>query len=208
MSELLHSNRVLVLNRHWQAVSITSPAQAFCQMMTGSARGLEVTGHDDLVPREWEEWMELEIRPHDTWVGTARGRIRVPTVVVLCHFGKVPLLRPKFSARAIRERDGNRCQYTGRLLKPGEGNIDHVLPRSRGGETSWTNCVWACKRVNTLKGDKTPAEARLKLMKRPEIPKAIPMTYALPNPFGIREWSLFLPDDQGTLKGSWASTAE
>jgi hypothetical protein len=58
--------------------------------------------------------------------------------------------------------------------------------------------------VNTLKGDKTPAEARLRLMKKPEIPKAIPMTYALPNPLGIREWSLFLPDEKGGLKGEWS----
>ena len=61
-----------------------------------------------------------------------------------------PKKRPKFSARGIRERDGNRCQYTGAVLKPQEGSIDHGVPRSRGGPNSWDNCVWASKRVNGL----------------------------------------------------------
>ncbi len=207
MSEVLHSHRVLVLNRNWQAISITSPATAFCQMMGGGARGLDIRKGGEMLPLDWEEWMETEIRRQDAVVGTARGQIRVPTVIILKRFSKVPVCRPKFSARAIRQRDGNRCQYTGRLLRPGEGNIDHVVPRSRGGETSWTNCVWACKRVNTRKGDKTPEEARLELRQPPQQPKAVPMTYALPNPLRIQDWEYFLPrgehDLMGNLQATW-----
>lgn len=193
MEEVLHSNRVLVLNRSWQAINVTTPAHAFCQMMAESARGLDIASNDELVPVRWDRWMDLEVRDHDAWVGTARGRIRIPTVIVLENFSRVPKRQPKFSARAIRERDGNRCQYTGRVLKPGEGNIDHVLPRSRGGETTWTNCVWACKNVNSRKADRTPREANLKLERVPARPSEIPMTYAIRNALGITDWQIFLP---------------
>jgi len=163
-------------------------------MMSETARGLDIQGADELVPVKWENWMQLDVRTQDAWVGTARGKIRVPTVIVLANFSKVPKRQAKFSARALRERDGNRCQYTGRILKPGEGNIDHVTPRSRGGETSWTNCVWACKAVNARKADKLPHEANLKLLKRPTKPSEIPVTYALRNALGITDWKIFLPE--------------
>lgn len=194
MEEALHSNSVLVLNRGWQAINITTPAHAFCQMMSETARGLDIMGNEELVPVKWEKWMNLEIRAHDSWVGTARGKIRVPTVIVLASFSKVPKRQPKFSAKAIRDRDNNRCQYTGRVLKPGEGNIDHVVPRSKGGETSWTNCVWAAKSVNSHKADRTPREANLKLLRTPRRPSEIPVTYALRNSCGIKDWTLFLPE--------------
>lgn len=203
MEELLHSNSVLVLNRSWQAINITTPAHAFCQMMGETARALDINGTEDMALTAWERWMSLEVRHQDAWVGTARGRIRIPTVIVLASFSKVPKLRPKLSAKAIRERDGNRCQYTGRLLKPGEGNIDHVVPRARGGETSWTNCVWASKLVNTHKADRTPREANLKLMRPPRKPSEVPVTYALSNTHGIADWRLFLPD-QAVLLGEFA----
>jgi 5-methylcytosine-specific restriction endonuclease McrA len=64
-------------------------------------------------------------------VRTARGSIRVPTVIVAVNFAKVPKKRPKLCAKTIRERDRDRCQYTGKLLQPDEGSLDHVLPRSR-----------------------------------------------------------------------------
>jgi 5-methylcytosine-specific restriction endonuclease McrA len=75
-------------------------------------------------------------------VRTARGAIRVPTVIVAVNYARVPKKRPKLSAKNIRERDGNRCQYTGKLLHPDEGSLDHVVPRSRGGADSWENLVW------------------------------------------------------------------
>jgi len=72
--------------------------------------------------KEYEAFLEI------------RGAIRVPTVIVAVNYAKVPKKRPKLCARAIRERDRNRCQYTGRVLRPDEGSLDHVVPRSRGGK--------------------------------------------------------------------------
>src|SRR5580698_6701484 len=145
---ILNKNTVLVLNRNWQAINIRTPQEVFCQMATNVATALDIELGDDgqaqnLRPVTWDEWITLPIRPQDNAVRTARGAIRVPTVIVAVNFAKVPKKRPKLSAKNIRERDGNRCQYTGRLLHPTEGNLDHVVPRSRGGADTWENLVWA-----------------------------------------------------------------
>ena len=93
------------------------------------------TPHSPLLTRRsWEEWITLPIREQDEAVHTVCGEIRVPTVIVAVNYAKVPKRRPKLCAKAIRERDGNRCQYTGRVLRLDEGSLDHVVPRSRGGK--------------------------------------------------------------------------
>ncbi len=192
MSDILQKNIVLVLNRNWQAINIVTPADAFCQMSTDVATGLDVGGSDSMQPTRWKDWLQLPVREGDNSIGTARGRIRVPTVIVLARFAKVPIKRPKFSARNLWKRDGGRCQYTGRLLEPGEGNIDHVFPRSRGGKTTWENCVLADRRVNSSKGNRTPEEAGLKLKSTPAAPRAVPVTYLLKNRDGLEDWTPFL----------------
>ena len=125
---------------------------------------------------------------------TARGAIRVPTVIVAVNFARVPKKRPELCACAIRERDGNRCQYTGRLLRPDEGSLDHVTPRSRGGADTWENLVWSAKDVNQRKADRLPHEAGLKLLAVPRAPKELPVTAHLRNAHGVAEWKLFLND--------------
>lgn len=188
---------VLVLNRNWQAINVRTPQEAFCMMATNVATGLEIERGDGaraeaLRPVTWDEWITLPIREQDEAVHTVRGRIRVPTVIVAVNFAKVPKKRPKLSAKNIRERDGNRCQYTGRLLHPDEGSLDHVLPRSRGGMDTWENLVWSAKEVNQRKADRLPHEAGLKLLSIPRAPKELPVTAHLRNAHGVAEWKLFL----------------
>src|SRR5690242_21924673 len=123
MSNILNKAIVLVLNRNWQAINIRTPADAFCQMATNVATALDIELGDGASPEgpsahamrpvPWDEWITLPIRDGDNAVRTARSIIRVPTVIVAVNFAKVPKKRPKLNARNIRERDGNRCQYTG-----------------------------------------------------------------------------------------------
>jgi len=192
MNDILNKNIVLVLNRNWQAINIRTPQDAFCQMATNAATGLEIEGENHIRPVTWDEWITLPIREGDHAVRTTRGAIRVPTVIVAVNFAKVPRKRPKLSARNIRERDGNRCQYTGRLLHPDEGSLDHVVPRSRGGRDSWENLVWSAKDVNQRKADRLPHEAGLKLLSVPRAPKELPVTALIRNAHGVTEWKLFL----------------
>jgi len=192
MNSILHKNIVLVLNRNWQAINIQTPAEAFCQMATDVATALDIQGKDWMTPSKWEDWRQLPVREDDCLVGTANGPIRVPTVIVLANFARVPMKRPKFNTRNLWVRDKGRCQYTGRDLRPGEGNIDHVLPRSRGGTTTWDNCVLAAKEVNTRKANRTPEEAHLKLRRQPRTPREVPVTALLKNIHGIPDWEPFL----------------
>lgn len=197
MSDLLNKNIVLVLNRNWQAINIRTPQDAFCQMATHVATGLDIelgVESPALRPVTWDEWITLPIRPQDNAVRTARGAIRVPTVIVAVNYARVPKKRPKLNARNIRERDGNRCQYTGRLLHPDEGSLDHVVPRSRGGADTWENLVWSAKDVNTRKADRLPHEAGLRLLAIPRAPKELPVTQHLRNAHGLAEWKLFLKE--------------
>ncbi|MBI5772464.1 MAG: HNH endonuclease, partial [Verrucomicrobia bacterium] len=108
------------------------------------------------------------------------------------NYAKVPKKRPRLCAKSIRARDGNRCQYTGALLRPDEGSLDHVLPRSRGGADSWENLVWAAKDVNQRKADRLPHEAGLKLLNVPRAPKELPVTALLRNAHGVADWKLFV----------------
>ena len=192
MSDILNKTIVLVLNRNWQAINIRTPADAFCQMATNVVTALEIQGDNHIRPVTWEEWLTLPIREHDNAVRTVRGAIRVPTVIVALNFAKVPKKRPKLNARNIRERDGNRCQYTGRVLRPDEGSLDHVVPRSRGGEDAWENLVWSCKEVNARKADRLPHEAGLKLLSTPRAPKELPATAFIRNASAIQDWNLFV----------------
>lgn len=198
-SSILNQNIVLVLNRNWQAINTRTPAEAFCQMATDTATALDIQENDSryagqMVPTKWEDWQQLPVRDGDASVGTARGPIRVPTVIVVANFAKVPKKRPKFNSRNIWERDGGRCQYTGRNLRPGEGNIDHVVPRSRGGATDWENCVLASRDVNSRKADRTPEEAGMKLLQKPKTPPEVPVTMLLRNVHDIADWDPFLPN--------------
>ena len=208
---ILTKTTVLVLNRNWQAINVRTPQEAFCMMATNVATGLEIEFEDELAgvgsslrtphsalrtrnirPVAWEEWITLPIRDQDEAVHTVRGQIRVPTVIVAVNYAKVPKKRPKLCAKAIRERDGNRCQYTGRMLHPNEGSLDHVVPRSRGGKDAWENLVWSAKEVNQRKADRLPHEAGLNLLCTPRAPKELPATAFIRNTHEIADWKLFV----------------
>ena len=164
-------------------------------MATNVATGLDIES-PLFTPRTWEEWIHLPIREQDEAVQTVRGPIRIPTVIVAVNYAKVPTKRPKLCARSIRERDGNRCQYTGRCLRPEEGNLDHVVPRSRGGKDTWENLVWTSREVNARKGNRLPHEAGLKLLKLPRALKELPVTAFIRNTHCIPEWKLFIADKE------------
>jgi len=197
MNDILNKTIVLVLNRNWQAINIRTPQDAFCMMAANVATALEIELGDGaraeaLRPVTWDEWITLPIRPQDNAALTVRGPIRVPTVIVAVNYARVPKKRPKLCARTIRERDDNRCQYTGRVLRPEEGSLDHVVPRSRGGKDSWENLVWSGKEVNARKGSRLPHEAGLKLLRQPRAPKELPASALIRNAHGVAEWKLFL----------------
>ena len=186
----LHIKTVLVLNRHWIPVSAISPADALCHMVAGTADGLQISV-TELRPLSWADWLVLPAGVSGG-IGVKGGTVRLPTVIVLRNFQGMPLCRPSLGFRALWMRDGGRCQYSGRLLAAHEADIDHILPRSRGGRESWENCVISDRNINRRKAARTPREAGLKLIRSPFQPRSVPVSHTIENTYNINDWKHFI----------------
>jgi 5-methylcytosine-specific restriction endonuclease McrA len=156
----------LVLNRHWQPIHVTTVVRALVLLWNGSARVIEPETYRVYT---WDDWAALE-PPGLRCIRAARLRLRVPEIIGLTHYDRLPSTAVTFSRRNVAKRDHYTCQYCG--AQPGGGSItvDHVLPRSQGGTSSWTNCVAACEACNARKADRSPEQAGMRLRKRPARP--------------------------------------
>jgi 5-methylcytosine-specific restriction endonuclease McrA len=157
---------VLVLNRHFQPVRITTARQAFLLLYIGRARALDRR----FEPHAWDAWSLSPLETGDEAVGTPRGKIRVPRVLLLSGYSRTPHAPLRLSRRNLFLRDAFTCQYCG--IRPGvrDLNLDHVVPRSRGGRSSWENLVTSCRECNLTKGYSTPEEAGMQLRAAPRRP--------------------------------------
>jgi 5-methylcytosine-specific restriction endonuclease McrA len=104
---------------------------------------------------------------HSAEVHSAAHAHQVPSVIRLLAYRHIPQQSRALSRKNILLRDRNTCQFCGRVFPSSELTLDHVLPRSRGGRSSWENLVACCYRCNNTKGDRTPEEAGLKLARKP-----------------------------------------
>ena len=191
MMNYINKHNVLILNKHWIPINTTTAKHSFALMYTHNARGMMIE-EDKLVPLEWREWISLEVNENDRKVKTVKGFIKIPTVIVLTNYDKIPRQTIKFTQKNLWERDNFTCQYTGKKVTRTNGNIDHIIPRSQGGKTSWENCVIAHKEINAIKADRTPEQAGLKLLKKPSAPKFMPVSFYIRNKDKIEDWNLFL----------------
>lgn len=179
---------VLVLNRAFFPVHVTSVRRAFCLLYSGLARA--VTPQYELF--DFRSWSELSVHAHDDSVGLVGRMIRVPRVVVLSAYDRVPRRTVRFSRRNIFVRDRNICQYCGRTHPSSELNLDHVVPRSRGGESNWENIVCSCIPCNKRKGGKLPEEMGMRLVGKPARPQWAPQyAFSVRAPVH-RDWLPFL----------------
>jgi 5-methylcytosine-specific restriction endonuclease McrA len=165
------SESTLVLNKNWLPVDITTVLNALCKVYEGAAR---VINPDDYSMHDFDSWSKVAVAPEYPVVRTATLSIPIPEVIVLARYGNVPQRGVAFSRRNLYKRDKYTCQYCGKSASTEELTIDHVLPRSRGGISSWTNCAVACIRCNSIKANKTPAEARMILRSTPVKPDWVP----------------------------------
>ncbi len=192
---------VLVLNKFFMAMNVISAKRAITLLYKNSA---EVVSMDEgryssynLVT--WQDVSllkaELELPEEDediSWIKTVSISIRVPKIIRLLFYEKTPRWGIKFNRRNIFARDGNRCQYCGSRFPTSELSLDHVMPRARGGEASWTNMVCACTECNKQKGGRTPEEAGLSLTRRPFVPKHSPVITLKLNSGKYSSWKQFI----------------
>ena len=163
---------VLVLNRLWQAVNVCSVRRALALLFEGHAQVVLGDQDGSFQTYGFKEWQDLSrLAPHEPCIRTVSFRIRVPRVILLLFFDRLPRKEVKFTRHNIFERDKNTCQYCGRACDRRELNLDHVLPRDRGGPTSWENIVCSCIDCNTHKANRTPQEAGMRLIRKPKRPK-------------------------------------
>lgn len=162
----------LVLNKSWIPISITPVHKAISKTMLGLAMVLNV---DSFALHTFEEWMHIDVSDTDKFIRTPKTRIKVPEIIVLTEYERFPLREVRLTRRNLLIRDNYTCQYTGQKITYENGTIDHVIPRSRGGKSTWSNLVMCCLEVNARKADRTPEEAGLRLLKKPDKPKWSPI---------------------------------
>ena len=189
---------VLVLNKMFMAVHVISVRRAFCLLCKELA---EVVALEDggFSTYDFATWAEVSAyrakhfrKEDDDWVRTATAELQAPRVIRLLGYDKVPRQTVKFNRRNIFARDHNQCQYCGRKFVTSELSLDHVIPRSQGGQTTWENIVCACVDCNVRKGGRTPRQANLTLIRKPEKPKRSPILNLKLTQKKYQSWQSFL----------------
>jgi 5-methylcytosine-specific restriction endonuclease McrA len=169
-------------------VHITNVRRAFCLLYAGVAKAVD----SQYETFDYESWRQVGIERNDETVGLVDRVIKVPRVILLIAYDRVPKRRIRFSRYNIFARDKNTCQYCGSKFPRSELNLDHVIPRSQGGTSTWENVVCSCHRCNRKKGGKTPDQARMKLIAHPRKPAWTPPLNVSLREIISKEWAPFL----------------
>lgn len=168
--EIVVDSRVLVLNRNFQPIHITNIQRAFSLLYLGSAQAMG----PDFVLFDFPRWASLPPIPGERVIQTIHQTILVPQVIILKVYDRLPKTQVRLSRANIYARDDYQCQYCGMCPERVQLNLDHIIPRSRGGKTSWDNLVCCCIPCNLKKGNRTPAEAGMRLIRTPTRPRFNP----------------------------------
>ncbi|WP_164021111.1 HNH endonuclease [Pyxidicoccus trucidator] len=180
------NSAVLVLNRYYQPVHVTSVKRAFSLLYQGVAKAIDAQYR----LYEFDDWAALSAT--QDCITTINRTIRVPRVLVLSAYDHLPRGRVRFSRLNIYARDNDTCQYCGKNLPRCDLNLDHVMPRSQGGKTTWENVVCSCVPCNLKKGGRTPEQAEMRLLKKPVRPRWTPLFRGATRKVTYREWLPFL----------------
>ncbi|MDI1443726.1 HNH endonuclease [Polyangium sp. 6x1] len=180
---------VLALNRHFHPVQVTTARRAFLLLFGGAAHAIDEAGE----VHDFTSWRRLPVRETDDGLPIVGGSLRVPRVLHLRRYERVRRPTVRLSRRNVMLRDAHQCQYCLKRPPVRDLNIDHVVPRSRGGVDSWENLVTACRPCNLRKGRRTPEEASMRLLRTPTAPRwSASMLLLLGRPEPFKEWEPFL----------------
>lgn len=162
--------QVLVLNNAWTPINVRSAFDALCDVFMGKA---DIVGEDYKL-HDFESWVNnwsdaslLKNIDEQKIIKGVNVKIPAPEIIKLKTYKGFIVKKPRLSRAAVYVRDDYTCQLCGKKLPQKMLNIDHVLPKSKGGKTEWTNVVASCIKCNSLKGDKTLIEAKMKLLRKP-----------------------------------------
>ena len=182
------NSHVLVLNKSFLPIHVTTVRRAFCLLYSGIAKAVNA----QYETFDYESWSQITLERNDDTVGMVNRVIKVPRVILLLAYDRVPKRRVRFSRYNIFARDKNTCQYCGQRYHRSELNLDHVVPRSQGGISTWENVVCSCHECNRQKGGRTPGQARMKLVSQPRRPSWTPPLNVSLHEVMRKEWAPFL----------------
>jgi hypothetical protein len=193
MFNAMTDKRCLVLNKCWTPIQAVSLQRAITMLFSIYKDGepkAKIIDHTDFQAYTWEDWSKLKPEMTDEKISAGNMYFKIPEVIMLTKYEKMPKPKAHFSRRTLYKRDNLTCQYCG--VRPGtpELTIDHVVPRSQGGQTTWENCCLACVECNSYKADRTPDQAGMRLRTIPKKPKAQMFRYETKKP--IKSWESFL----------------
>ncbi len=189
-SRSLLDQGVLVLNRHWTAIHVCTVRRALALLFQDLAHVVT----EDYQALDFDSWRDVSAsRPRDgSFIHTPQYAICAPDVIVLARYNRMPPRKVKFNRRNIFLRDNFTCQYCGAKPRRDELTIDHIVPRSRGGGSTWDNVALACVKCNAKKGNLSLKEAGLSLVRPPKRPHWLACVSYVPGPRGRSIWERFV----------------
>jgi len=193
--EVALTEPVLVLNRLWQAVNVIAAKRALSLLASGHASVVYEENEDFRIfdMMDWVDFSQYNPPVSETEiVHTVRYSIRVPKIILLSIFDKVPKKELKLTRKNVFERDKYQCQYCGKRLPSEELNLDHVIPRHYGGKTTWENIVCSCVKCNSRKANRLPHEASMRLTRKPSKPQWRPVISIAARGRKHDEWKHFI----------------
>ncbi len=182
------NSSVLVLNRSYIPIHVTSVRRAVSLLYRDFAHAV----NEEYRTFDFDEWRRFTGRRRADTIGTPSGWLRIPRVIVLLRFDRIPRRHVRYSRINVFARDRFTCQYCGNRPHRSQLNLDHVIPRSLGGKTTWENVVCSCLDCNRRKGGRTPAQARLRLRRAPGRPRWSPRMNLAVGRSRYAEWHPFL----------------
>ena len=191
------NSSVLVLNKHYAPVRVVTARRAFCMLFKQIAEIVSVENNQYL-SYDFDSWRDVSAfrakyqRAHHEWVRCVKFELAVPRIVRLLVYDRLPRVPVKFNRRNIYARDRNHCQYCGRRFPTSELSLDHIVPKSRGGASGWTNVVCCCVKCNVRKGGRLPKEAHMRLITEPVKPRRSPMVTVRLTSEKYASWKQFL----------------
>jgi 5-methylcytosine-specific restriction endonuclease McrA len=198
MTPSVLDTNVLVLNRFYMAIRVVNVRRALTLLYRQCAEVIDLED-SQYVSYDFESWCELgqltslDKQPGEEYLQAVGFEVLVPRIVRLTRFDKLPLQTVRFNRKNLFARDDHTCQYCGRTEPTNQLSLDHVIPRSHGGPTTWENIVCCCLRCNSRKGGRTPKEARMKLLSSPSKPRVSPLLIQSINDPRYEIWKTFIP---------------
>lgn len=193
---VLDSN-VLVLNRFYMAIHVTTARRAFALLYKERAEVVSISKNrmENFDFQSWKELSQFKDQFEEEaadYVHTVSFEIRVPRIIRLFFYDKLPLQSVKLNRKNLFARDRRRCQYCGRKLPTSELSLDHIIPRSRRGKTVWENVVTCCEDCNVKKGGRLPWEVGMRLVRKPTKPSRSPLIRLKVRSQRYKSWKQFV----------------